>query len=243
MMLLHTGDCQMVRKILEIEINEDTPQDELELCVITAARTSDANIQRQASKAKAELTRREREFEMSMFNAKSIERVKAQQFQAAQAENADPAVPSGRKVFVVHGHDEEAKLAVARFLEKIDLEPIILHEQTDEGRTVIEKFSDQAGEVSYAVVLLTPDDIGGPASETDNSKLRHRARQNVIMELGFFLAKLGRANVCALVRGDIEIPSDYSGVIYKTYDNSGAWQLALAKEIIAAGIDIDMSLI
>lgn len=151
------------------------------------------------------------------------------------------AVEQGRKVFVVHGHDEEAKLAVTHFLERLGLEPIILHEQTDEGRTVIEKFSDHAGEVRYAVVLLTPDDIGGAASVGNIKKLQQRARQNVILELGFFMGTLGRKHVCALMRGDIEIPSDYAGVIYKSYDETGAWKLELAKEIKAAGIDIDMN--
>ena len=146
-----------------------------------------------------------------------------------------------QKVFVVHGHDDEAKIAVSDFLKQIGLEPIILHEQTDQGRTIIEKFSDYAGEVSYAVVILTPDDIGGAASEGNIKKLKQRARQNVILELGFFISALGRGHVCALKRGDIEIPSDYAGVIYKTFDEAGAWKIELAKELLAAGLDIDTS--
>lgn len=158
-----------------------------------------------------------------------------------QSKTVEAPVVSGRKVFVVHGHDDEAKLAVARFLEKIDLEPVILHEQTDKGRTVIEKFSDHAGEVGYAVILLTPDDIGGPATEEDIANLKSRARQNVILELGFFVGALGRKNVCALKRGDIEIPSDFEGVIYKPFDKAGAWKLDLAKELQEAGFGVDMN--
>src|ERR1035438_6975181 len=84
---------------------------------------------------------------------------------------AGPAAPSAvavppltKKVFVVHGHDDEAKEKVARFLERLKLEPIILHEQPNEGRTVIEKFEVFA-DVGFAVVLLTPDDVGALASE------------------------------------------------------------------------------
>jgi predicted nucleotide-binding protein len=97
------------------------------------------------------------------------------------------------------------KESVARFLEKLDLRPIILHEQPNKGRTVIEKFEAHS-DVGFAVVLLTPDDVGGLASSPD--KLSRRARQNVILELGYFIGKLGRAKVCALYKEGVEIPSD-----------------------------------
>ena len=89
-----------------------------------------------------------------------------------------------KKVFIVHGHDEAAKESVARFLEKLKLEPIILHEQPNSGRTLIEKFEVYA-DVGFAVVLLTPDDVGSPASEARAGSMKHRARQNVILELGY----------------------------------------------------------
>lgn len=142
----------------------------------------------------------------------------------------------GRDIFIVHGHDEGAKQTVARFIEKLELRPIILHEQPNEGRTVIEKFEDYTN-VGFAVVLMTPDDVGASASEKDN--LKARARQNVIFEFGFFVGKLGRGRVCALYKGDVEIPSDYKGVLYVPME--GDWQLSLAKEIKATGIQVDLN--
>lgn len=139
-----------------------------------------------------------------------------------------------RRVFVVHGHDEGAREAVARFLDKIGFEPIILHEQANQGRTVIEKIEAHA-EVGFAVVLLTPDDEGcvkGGESEP-------RARQNVLLELGYFLGRLGRNRVCALKRGQVEIPSDFAGVVWENMDASGGWKQALGRELEAAGFDMD----
>ena len=118
---------------------------------------------------------------------------------------------SSRKVFVVHGHDNEIKQTVARFLEKLGLEAVILHEKCNKGLTIIEKF-EQNADVAYAVVLMTPDDVG--AAKADAKDLNARARQNVVLELGYFMGKLGRKNVAAILRGDIERPSDYDGVVY-----------------------------
>ena len=143
-----------------------------------------------------------------------------------------------REVFIVHGQDEAAKLAVARFIERLGLTPTILHEKPSKGRTIIEKFHDYS-DVGFAVVLMTPDDIG--ASADDEKNLKPRARQNVILELGLFLGKLGRKGVCALYKEGVEMPSDYDGVIYVPMDKSNGWQLQLAKEIKAAGIDVDMN--
>lgn len=139
-----------------------------------------------------------------------------------------------RRVFVVHGHDEGARETLARFLDKIGFEPIILHEQANQGRTVIEKIEAQA-DVGFAVVLLTPDDEGcvkGGESEP-------RARQNVLLELGYFLGRLGRSRVCALKRGQVEIPSDFAGVVWESMDASGGWKQALGRELEAAGFDMD----
>ncbi len=147
---------------------------------------------------------------------------------------APAAAPLGRKVFIVHGHAGEPREAVARFLDRIGLETIILHEQANQGRTLIEKFEAHA-DVGFAIVLLTPDDMGGPLNGTQQP----RARQNVILELGYFIGRLRRARVCALKAGDLELPSDILGIVWTPFDAAGAWKIALAKELQAAGYDID----
>jgi len=143
-----------------------------------------------------------------------------------------------RKVFVVHGHDEAAKEATARFLERLDLQPIILHEQPSGGRTIIEKFEKYSGDVGFAVALLTPDDFGSPAKETNN--FHPRARQNVVLELGYFMGKLTRDRVYALYKGGVELPSDIQGVIYIEMDEKGAWKAKLAQEFVQAKLPINL---
>ncbi len=144
-----------------------------------------------------------------------------------------------RKVFIVHGHNETLRVSVARLLEKINLEPIILHEQPNLGRTIIEKFLDHS-DVAFAVVLLIGDDRGGSAQDPPE-KYKLRARQNVILELGYFIRALGRKRVAAIYQQDVELPSDYSGVLFIPHDESGVWQLRLAKEIRASGIRVDLN--
>ncbi len=134
----------------------------------------------------------------------------------------------------MHGRDERWKHEVSRFLENGGARAIILHEQVSAGRTVVEKLEEYS-KVAYAVVLLTPDDLGGPR-ETDISDMRLRARQNVILELGYFLALVGRDRVCALYLEGVEMPSDYAGVFYVRLDDSGGWKLELSRELRAAGI-------
>jgi len=147
--------------------------------------------------------------------------------------------PSGHRIFLVHGHDETALQELARFLERLDQDVIVLREQPNRGRTIIEKFEDYSG-VGFAVVLLTPDDRGGPASLPFDQQ-QFRARQNVILELGYFLGRLGRSRVCALYREGVQIPSDYSGVLYVKLNADGGWRLQLAKELKAAGLPVDMN--
>ena len=140
-------------------------------------------------------------------------------------------------VFIVHGHDEVALLKLEEFLGKVGLNPIVLSRQADEGRTIIEKF-EKYSNVGFAIVLYTYCDDGKEKTESDYKK---RARQNVVFEHGYMIAKLGRKRVCALRKGDIEIPSDYQGVIFKTMDESGGWQLEIAKELKVAGYSIDLN--
>ena len=142
-----------------------------------------------------------------------------------------------RKVFIVHGHDNEAKQEVARFLEQLRIEPIILHEQASAGMTIIEKIEHYSNDADFALVLYTPCDRGRGALDTKVPP-RSRARQNVVFEHGYLMAKFGRENVCALVKGDIEIPNDASGVVYVDLDASGAWRSEVVKELRAAGYSI-----
>ena len=142
-------------------------------------------------------------------------------------------------VFIVHGHDEAAKTSVARFIEKLGLKAIVLHEQPNKGQTIIEKFESNAAGVGFAIVLLTPDDIAAQKDTPDKTSLR--ARQNVIMELGYFCGALGRDKVCVLYKEGVEIPSDYLGVIYTQLDDSEGWHLKLAKEMKEAKLDVDLN--
>lgn len=146
-------------------------------------------------------------------------------------------VPVTNEVFVIHGHDDGIKNTVARFLENLGLTATILHEQPDEGRTVIEKLEHYAN--GFAIALLTPDDVGG----TDEHNLKPRARQNVILEMGYFAGKLGRQRVRALRSECVEVPSDFSGVLYIALDESESWKMTLIRELKSAGFDIDANLV
>lgn len=142
------------------------------------------------------------------------------------------------EVFIVHGHDDAAKTKTARFIEKLGFKPIILHEQASESRTVIEKIEAYSN-VGFGIVLYTPCDIG--AKKEDNPQLKNRARQNVVFEHGFLIGKIGRKNVCALVKDEIETPNDISGVVYIKMDDEDAWHLKLAREMRASGYSVDMN--
>lgn len=144
---------------------------------------------------------------------------------------------TNNKVFIVHGHDDNSLNKVARFIERIGLEAIILHEQANGGRTIIEKIEAHS-EVGFAVVLLTPDDLGKAKTSPE---LVPRARQNVILELGYFLGKIGRNRVCAMKSDEIEIPTDFMGVVWTNLDPNESWKFALTKELKEAGYNIDIS--
>ena len=165
---------------------------------------------------------------------------------------------AGRKVFIVHGYDELAKESIARFVGNLEFEPVVLSEQASVSRPPIEKFEDHANEIVYAIVLVTPDDVGAARADVSSivygsaeeaiSALEPRARQNVILELGFFYGKLGRNQygklgrnqVCALSSGTVKRPSDIGGVAYVDMD-AGDWRLNLAKEMKYAGLEVDLN--
>ena len=144
---------------------------------------------------------------------------------------------NNKKIFIVHGHNEGMKQGVARFIEKNKLEPIILDEQANQGNVLIEKF-EKNSDVGYAIVLCSGDDIGYAKDTPDAAK--PRARQNVVFELGYFFAKLGRGRVAVLVEENValEKPSDISGIVYIGYDSQEAWKLKLARELKACSYDI-----
>lgn len=147
--------------------------------------------------------------------------------------------PKPRRVFVVHGRAVSERDSVARLIETFGYEAVILDEKASEGKNILKKFRDFS-DVGFAVVLLTGDDLGGLAADTD-STYKPRARQNVILELGFFLAKFGDARVCCLRADGVDVPSDYLGIGYVPLDAAGAWKLRLANELQAAGFDIDLN--
>lgn len=148
---------------------------------------------------------------------------------------------SSRKVFVVHGHDQAMKESVARCLDKLELEPIILHERSDQGRNVLQKLQDESSDVSFAVVLLSGDDTC--IDKNNPSNIKTRARQNVILELGYFIGVLGNKNVLTLFNpeNNFEMPTDYAGILYTEYDFAGNWRFKLAKELKESGLNIDVN--
>lgn len=147
---------------------------------------------------------------------------------------------TSNKVFIVHGRDNEVKQEVARFIDSVGLEAIILHEQANRGMTIIDKIDHYSNDVGFALVLYTPCDLGKSVSEHQNGILaKKRARQNVVFEHGYLMAKLGKDKVAALVKDDdIEKPNDIAGVVYISLDKAGAWKLDVMKELKCAGYKV-----
>ncbi|MCF8374326.1 MAG: nucleotide-binding protein [Bacteroidales bacterium] len=137
-----------------------------------------------------------------------------------------------KTAFIIHGHDNELKIEVQLLLKRAGVNSIVLHERTDKGRTIIDKLIDETELAGYGIALLTPDDL---IIDGNN-----RARQNVILEIGYFLGALGKARIRMIVKGHVEIPSDLQGILYEKYDASGAWKIKLLKELQAVGIYVDI---
>lgn len=137
-----------------------------------------------------------------------------------------------KDVFIVHGHDGGLKNEVARFITDMGYNPIILHEQPNRGKTIIEKI-ETFSNVCYAIILYTPCDKG---ASRNNQDLLPRARQNVVFEHGYLIGKLGRERVCALIKEEVERPGDVDGIVYVTYDDRGAWKKDIAKEFNTLGM-------
>ncbi len=146
-----------------------------------------------------------------------------------------------KKIFVVYGHDDMAKTQLEALLRRWDLDPIILDQRASGGQTIIEKLEEYGADVGYAIVLATPDDVGKSKSETD---YRSRVRQNVVLELGMFLAKLGRQRVAILLKEDPQFdkPSDIQGLIYIPFEKRvDEVALSLIRELSEQGYKIDPS--
>lgn len=161
---------------------------------------------------------------------------------AAEPAPASATEPGEEQIFIVHGHAEDTKEAVGRLLEKTgDHAVVVLHEQPNEGRTLIEKFEDHARASDLAVVLLTADDVGGPApADSGQPTLLPRGRQNVVFELGFFVGRLGRSRVVVLIDEGVEQPSDFRGVVYISLDDD-SWRYKLLQELRGAGLSFDLN--
>lgn len=178
-------------------------------------------------------------FEELLINSKPVEKIdKVQEIQNKTSKLNE------KKVFIVHGHDHNLKIELEVFLSHIGLQPIVLHREADEGKTIIEKFETNS-DVAYVFILLTPDEIAYTIDQENISELERkkefRARPNVIFEFGYFVAKLGRNRVCALHKGNVSIPSDLSGFIYKKVDtNVEEIGFALIKELKSAGLKLEI---
>ena len=153
--------------------------------------------------------------------------------------NANPEIEKSsiKKVnnntaFIIHGHDNELKTEVQLLLKRAGVNSVVLHEQADKGRTIIDKLISETETAGYAIALITPDDL----SQDGNN----RARQNVILEIGYFVGFLGKERLRMIVKGDVEIPSDLQGILYEKHNTSGAWKIKLLKELQAVGIYVDI---
>jgi predicted nucleotide-binding protein len=143
-----------------------------------------------------------------------------------------------RRVFIVHGHDRDLLNELKVVLHQLGIDSVVLQDIPGRGKTIIEKFEELAKSTSYAIVLLSPDDVG-KKSGADESKTR--ARQNVILELGYFYGRLGRDRVTAIHKNVDEVPSDIDGVLTVRWDESGKWKRKLANEMKAADLPVDMN--
>jgi predicted nucleotide-binding protein len=145
-------------------------------------------------------------------------------------------------VFIVHGRDAGLREQAARLVERVGngaLEAVVLAERPNGGQVLLDKFEHYASAAGFAIALLTADDVGGPAGGGTPS--RARARENVILELGFFLGILGRGRVVVLLDERVQLPSDLNGIVYISVDSAGAWKHALVRDMLNAGLPVDFS--
>lgn len=191
--------------------------------------------QRSLNRFEEEASRFEKQYYKPEFIENMIGVLEAyleEELKPAKDDKVNKADTVKNKVFVVHGHNEAVNQEVARTIEKLGLEAIILREQPNSGQTIIEKFENQARDVGFAIILLTADDkIEGEAG--------FRARQNVVFEMGYFMGALGRDHVVCLVQNMVETPGDIAGVVYTVIDTAGVWKYSMVKELKACGYNVD----
>jgi len=185
-----------------------------------------------------ELGIKQYEFSRTHWALKDVDLIRVLQSNGLDAPtsiSSDAQKPSAqaasKEVFVVHGHDDEAKNEVRVYLESLGLIPIILHMQASSGMTIIEKI-DHYSNVGHAVVLYTECDLG---AKRNSANFSWRARQNIVFEHGYLIGKLGRSRVTALVKGNVEVPNDISGVVYVPMGASDQWKTGLLNELKATG--------
>jgi len=170
------------------------------------------------------------------------DRILQRQIQKKIANLGRKILDENKKIFIVHGRNINMRDKVSAMIGKLRLDYLILETESNNGATIIEKFIKNASECRYAIVLFSADDIG--KLDNEQSKCKHRTRQNVILELGYFLGRIGRKNIVILheVGKDIEKPTDFDGIVYEAFDEFGAWKSKLTKEMKKAGIYIDEKL-
>jgi predicted nucleotide-binding protein len=149
-----------------------------------------------------------------------------------EIENSSIKKVNSNTAFIIHGHDNELKTEVQLLLKRAGVNSVVLHEQADKGRTIIDKLINETETAGYAIALITPDDLSQDGT--------NRARQNVILEIGYFVGFLGKERLRMIVKGDVEIPSDLQGILYEKHNTSGAWKIKLLKELQAVGIYVDI---
>ena len=147
------------------------------------------------------------------------------------------AIAYSRRIFIVHGHDHHLRDILADILKKLDFEPVILQDEANQSLTILEKLERDTRKVGFAMILYTPDDLGRPIGGTERS----RSRQNVLFEHGLLIGLLGRERTCAIIHGDVEIPSDIQGMLYERVSDLKGEALKVARVLKQAGYTVNAS--
>jgi len=151
-----------------------------------------------------------------------------------------PSAP-GEEVLVVHGRDEHLLAVTVGFLEKLRLKPVLLSGNSDQEMTALERLGTGNNPFKFAIVLLTPDDVGFDLMKP--KELKTRSRQDVVFLLGFLVGKLGPNKVFAIHKKDVQLPGKCPGVVFELYDEKAAWLSKAAQKMRASGVALDLNLL